>query len=79
MDNKLINPSLKQGRKVLRDFNIVEAANGTGKEVIKNFTVLVERSTLEIHFEWSGKGTNLVPYRSVYGPLISAISITPSE
>ncbi|CAA6665674.1 unnamed protein product [Spirodela intermedia] len=50
-----------QGRKVLRDFNIVEAANGTGKE---------------IHFKWSGKGTNSIPYRGVYGPLISAISVT---
>ncbi|CAA7402413.1 unnamed protein product [Spirodela intermedia] len=65
-----------QGRKVLRDFNIVEAANGTGKEVIKNFIALVEGSTLEIHFKWSGKGTNSIPYRGVYGPLISAISVT---
>ncbi|CAA7402402.1 unnamed protein product [Spirodela intermedia] len=67
-----------QGKKVLGDFNIVEAANGTGKEVIRNFTALVEGSTLEIHFMWSGKGTNSIPYRSVYGPLISAISVTPN-
>ncbi|CAA7402403.1 unnamed protein product [Spirodela intermedia] len=67
-----------QGKKVLRDFNIAEAANGTGKEVIRNFTALVEGSTLEIHFMWCGKGTNSIPYRSVYGPLISAISVTPN-
>ncbi|CAA7402408.1 unnamed protein product [Spirodela intermedia] len=67
-----------QGKKVLRNFNIVDAANGTGKEVIRNFTALVEGGTLEIHFVWSGKGTNSIPYRSVYGPLISAIAVTPS-
>ncbi|CAA6665683.1 unnamed protein product [Spirodela intermedia] len=66
-----------QGEKVLRDFNIVEAANGTGKAIIMNFTALVEASTLEIHFEWSGKGTNAIPERGVYGPLISAIGVTP--
>ena len=68
----------KQGQKVLRDFNIVEAANGTGKVVIKNFTAIVEGSTLEIHFSWAGKGTNSLPDRGIYGPLISAISVTPS-
>ncbi|CAA7402422.1 unnamed protein product [Spirodela intermedia] len=68
---------LIQGNKVLRDFNIVAAANGTGKEVIRNFTALVEVGTLEIHFVWSGKGTNSIPDRGVYGPLISAISVTP--
>ncbi|CAA7402430.1 unnamed protein product [Spirodela intermedia] len=67
-----------QGEKVLRDFNIVEAANGTGKAIIMNFTALVEASTLEIHFEWSGKGTNAIPERGVYGPLISAIGVTPN-
>ncbi|CAA6665680.1 unnamed protein product [Spirodela intermedia] len=54
--------SIETGKKVLRDFNIVAAANGTGKE---------------IHFVWSGKGTNSIPDRGVYGPLISAISVTP--
>ncbi|CAA7402404.1 unnamed protein product [Spirodela intermedia] len=67
-----------QGKKVLRDFNIAEAANGTGKEVIRNFIAPVEGGTLEIHFVWSGKGTNSIPYTGVYGPLISAISVTPS-
>ncbi|CAA6665672.1 unnamed protein product [Spirodela intermedia] len=70
--------NLGRREKVLRNFNIVEAANGTGKEVIRNFTALVEGGTLEIHFVWSGKGTNSIPYRSVYGPLISAISVTPN-
>ncbi|XP_078431220.1 putative LRR receptor-like serine/threonine-protein kinase At1g53430 [Wolffia australiana] len=67
-----------QGQWVLKDFNIAEAANGTGKAVIRNFTALVEGSTLEILFKWSGKGTNAIPGRGVYGPLISAISVTPN-
>ncbi|CAL9764298.1 unnamed protein product [Musa acuminata subsp. burmannicoides] len=66
-----------QGRKVLKDFNIAKEANGTGKEIIKSFTVMVD-GTLEIHFYWAGKGTNSVPLRGVYGPLISAISVTPN-
>ena len=69
---------MKQGKQVSSDFNIVEAANGTGKEIVKNFTALVNGSTLEILFKWSGKGTNAIPVRGVYGPLVSAISVTPS-
>ncbi|MQL95474.1 hypothetical protein Taro_028141 [Colocasia esculenta] len=67
-----------QGRKVLKDFNIAQVANGTGKGIIMNFTTLVDGSTLEIHFQWAGKGTNAIPQRGVYGPLISAISVTPN-
>lgn len=36
-------------------------------------------NTLEIYFYWAGKGTNSIPQRGVYGPLISAISVTPSR
>ncbi|MQL95472.1 hypothetical protein Taro_028142 [Colocasia esculenta] len=67
-----------QGKKVLKDFNIAEVANGASNEVTKSFTTLVEDNTLEIHFQWGGKGTNAVPYRGVHGPLISAISVTPN-
>lgn len=74
----LVSSFLVQGKKVLKDFNIAEAAKGTGKEIIKNFITLVEDNTLEIHLQWGGKGTNAVPYRGVHGPLISAISVTPS-
>ncbi|KAG6480632.1 hypothetical protein ZIOFF_057217 [Zingiber officinale] len=66
-----------QGQKFLQDFNIAKEANGTGKVLIKNFTTWVN-DTLEIHFQWGGKGTNNIPVRGVYGPLISAISITPN-
>ncbi|XP_038981163.1 probable LRR receptor-like serine/threonine-protein kinase At1g53440 [Phoenix dactylifera] len=66
-----------QGQKVLQDFNIAKEANGTGKEIIKSFTTIVH-GTLEIHLQWLGKGTNSIPWRGVYGPLISAISVTPN-
>lgn len=70
-----------QGQKVLRDYNIAKEANGTGKEKIEVFndTYVNIDGTLEIHLQWGGKGTHAVPHASVYGPLISAISITPSE
>jgi hypothetical protein len=64
----------------LEDFNIAEEANGTGQGIVKSFTnISVEDGTLEIHFQWLGKGTNAIPSRGVYGPLVSAISITPCK
>nr|XP_029117915.1 probable LRR receptor-like serine/threonine-protein kinase At1g53440 [Elaeis guineensis] len=66
-----------QGQKVLQDFDIAKEANGTGKEIIKSFPSMVD-GTIEIHFQWAGKGTTTVPQFGVYGPLISAISVTPS-
>ncbi|MQL95471.1 hypothetical protein Taro_028137 [Colocasia esculenta] len=68
-----------QGKKVLTDFNIAVAANGTGKEIVKNFIAPVDKGTLEIHFQWLGKGTNAIPDRGSYGPLISAISVIPAD
>jgi len=63
-----------------RDFNIAERAGGVGKPFIRQIDgVQVNGSTLEIHLQWTGKGTNVIPTRGVYGPLISAITITPSE
>ena len=65
-------------KKVLQDFNIAKAANGTGKKIIQSYNATVD-GTLEIHFQWAGKGTNAIPQLGVYGPLISAISVTPSK
>ncbi|KAL1216109.1 putative LRR receptor-like serine/threonine-protein kinase [Cardamine amara subsp. amara] len=68
-----------QGNLLERDFNIAENAGGFGKTFIRQFNeVQVNGSTLEIHLKWSGKGTNIIPTRGVYGPLISAITITPN-
>ncbi|XP_023645972.1 probable LRR receptor-like serine/threonine-protein kinase At1g53440 isoform X2 [Capsella rubella] len=68
-----------QGDLLERDFNIAERAGGVGKPFIRQIDdVQVNGSTLEIHLKWLGKGTNVIPTRGVYGPLISAITITPN-
>ncbi|KAK7401754.1 hypothetical protein VNO78_13481 [Psophocarpus tetragonolobus] len=64
-----------QGELVLKDFNIAKEAQGVGKELIKLFLAHVSSNDLEIRFYWAGKGTTYVPYKSVHGPLISAISV----
>ncbi|GAU31600.1 hypothetical protein TSUD_54240 [Trifolium subterraneum] len=65
-----------QGKRVQKDFNIAEEAGGVGKKVIKLFKdIVVTSNTLEIRLYWAGKGTQSLPNRSVYGPLISAISV----
>ena len=69
-----------QGVRYLKDFNIVEAANGVGKGIYRDFNnIIVNGSTIDIHLYWAGKGTTAIPDRGVYGPLISAITITPSQ
>ncbi|KAF5181935.1 Nodulation receptor kinase, partial [Thalictrum thalictroides] len=67
-----------QGDRVLKDFNIAKEAGGISKGIVKEFKVNVAGSTLEIHLYWSGKGSTALPFRGVYGPLISAISVTPN-
>ncbi|KAI9083596.1 hypothetical protein K1719_034538 [Acacia pycnantha] len=67
-----------QGIKYLKDFNIAEKAGGVGKGITKVYDVDVNDSTLEIHLYWAGKGTTAIPKRGVYGPLISAITVTPN-
>ncbi|WOL20526.1 putative LRR receptor-like serine/threonine-protein kinase [Canna indica] len=67
-----------QGKLELEDFNIEDAAGGAGKLVIKTFNASVTDHTLKIQLYWAGKGTTGIPSRGVYGPLISAISVTPN-
>ena len=57
----------------------MKEAKGAGKDIYKEFNAYVNGGTLEIHLYWSGKGTKAIPVRVVYGPLISAIAVTPSE
>ncbi|XLS66463.1 hypothetical protein HN51_026437 [Arachis hypogaea] len=64
-----------QGNLVQKNFNIAEEAGGLGKKVIKSFNASVINGTLEIRLYWAGKGTTAIPKKSIYGPLISAISI----
>ncbi|KAL3748715.1 hypothetical protein ACJRO7_009884 [Eucalyptus globulus] len=66
-----------QGKLVWKDFNIEIEAGGVGKEVMRNFSAIVTKGTLEIRFYWAGKGTTAIPDGGVYGPLISAISVYP--
>ncbi|TXG66678.1 hypothetical protein EZV62_007953 [Acer yangbiense] len=68
-----------QGKLVLKDFNIAEEAGGVGIGITKEFNdVWVNGSTLEVNLYWAGKGTTSIPEKGVYGPLISAITITPN-
>ncbi|KAH7512740.1 hypothetical protein FEM48_Zijuj12G0122500 [Ziziphus jujuba var. spinosa] len=68
-----------QGNIFLKDFNIAEVAGGVGKGItMTHDNVLVNGGTLEIHLYWAGKGTGAIPARGVYGPLISAITVTPN-
>lgn len=67
-----------QGEVVRKDFNIAEEAKGFGKGFTLEKDITVNGSTLEIHLYWAGKGTTAVPDRGVYGPLISAITVTPN-
>ncbi|KAI7756964.1 hypothetical protein M8C21_033432 [Ambrosia artemisiifolia] len=67
-----------QGVLQRENFNIVEEANGVGKGIYIDFdNVTVNGTTMEIHLYWAGKGTTAIPDRGVYGPLLSAIAITP--
>ncbi|PIM99671.1 Serine/threonine protein kinase [Handroanthus impetiginosus] len=67
-----------QGILVRKDFNIESEAGGVNKGITRNFTAVVANNTLDIRFYWAGKGTNAIPYKGVYGPLISAISVEPN-
>ncbi|PPS02464.1 hypothetical protein GOBAR_AA18205 [Gossypium barbadense] len=64
-----------QGKKKLKDFNIKESVGRTGIPIVKEFTIIVTDGTLEIGFQWAGKGTTSMPQGIIYGPLISAISV----
>lgn len=68
-----------QGKLELKDFNIADAAGSAGKPIVKKFTVSVTNGTIEIRLFWAGKGTNAIPVRGSYGPLISAISVDPGR
>ncbi|XP_042020587.1 probable leucine-rich repeat receptor-like serine/threonine-protein kinase At3g14840 isoform X1 [Salvia splendens] len=64
-----------QGNLVEKDFNIENAAGGVNNPKTMPYHAIVGDHTLEIRFYWAGKGTTVLPERSVYGPLISAISV----
>uniref|UniRef100_A0A0E0EJ17 non-specific serine/threonine protein kinase n=1 Tax=Oryza meridionalis TaxID=40149 RepID=A0A0E0EJ17_9ORYZ len=62
-----------------KDFNIRKMAGGKSfTAVYKSYTTTVSKNFLEIHLFWAGKGTCCIPIQGYYGPLISALSITPN-
>ncbi|KAJ4754389.1 Leucine-rich repeat transmembrane protein kinase [Rhynchospora pubera] len=69
-----------QGKPVEEDFNIVDAANGSYVVVNKTYeNITVTNKTLDIHFQWAGRGTCCVPHEDTYGPLVSAIRVSTRE
>ncbi|CAE5967316.1 unnamed protein product [Arabidopsis arenosa] len=67
-----------QGKLEVKDFNIVDEAKGAGRAVVKKFPVTITNGKLDIRLQWAGKGTQAIPVRGVYGPLISAVSVDPN-
>lgn len=66
-----------QGNLALKDFDIQKEAGGSFRAVVKDFNARVTENHLEIHLFWAGKGTCCVPAQGIYGPSISAISVSP--
>ncbi|CAH1452624.1 unnamed protein product [Lactuca virosa] len=66
-----------QGNREQKDFDISKEAGGAGKAIEKNFDVTVTQNHIEIHLFWAGKGTCCIPEEGDYGPIISAIRVTP--
>ncbi|KAI7731215.1 hypothetical protein M8C21_030815 [Ambrosia artemisiifolia] len=65
-----------QGVNIFKNFDIRNEAGGVDKALIKTLkNISVTNGTLEIRFQYAGKGTTAVPKRGLYGPLISAISM----
>ena len=62
-----------------QNFDIRKAAGGKSYTAVKmQYIVPVTKNFLEIHLFWAGKGTCCNPTQGFYGPVISALSATPS-
>ncbi|RCV10253.1 hypothetical protein SETIT_2G097500v2 [Setaria italica] len=68
-----------QGSLREKNFNIRKTAGGKSfTAVSKSYTATVSKNFLEIHLFWAGKGTCCIPTQGYYGPMISALSVTPN-
>ncbi|CAD6220476.1 unnamed protein product [Miscanthus lutarioriparius] len=68
-----------QGSLREKNFDIRKTAGGKSfTAVSKNYTATVSKNFLEIHLFWAGKGTCCIPIQGCYGPMISALSVTPN-
>lgn len=63
----------------LKDFDIERVAGGVDKALKEKFNVTVKDKTLDVRFQYAGKGTTSIPTRGNYGPLVSAISLEASN
>lgn len=55
----------------------MQNAGGVEKGIRRKFNAVVDDNTLDIRFYWAGRGAST--FCNVHGPLISAISVNPSE
>ncbi|KAF0899480.1 hypothetical protein E2562_019970 [Oryza meyeriana var. granulata] len=68
-----------QGDLKAKNFNIRKMAGGKSLTAVnKRYTATVSKNFLEIHLFWAGKGTCCIPTQGYYGPMISALSVTPN-
>ncbi|MCD7471791.1 hypothetical protein HAX54_012459 [Datura stramonium] len=58
-----------------KDFDIERLAGGVDKALKEKFNVTVKDKTVQVRFQYAGKGTTAIPTRGSYGPLVSAISL----
>ncbi|KAG8100191.1 hypothetical protein GUJ93_ZPchr0013g35927 [Zizania palustris] len=62
-----------------KNFDIRKTAGGKSFTVVnRSYTTMVLNNFLEIHLFWAGKGTSSIPTQGYYGPMISALSVTPN-
>lgn len=67
-----------QGELREKDFDIKKQTNGKSYTVVlRQYVVRVTENFMEIHLFWAGKGTCCIPRQGSYGPLISALSVSP--
>ncbi|KAK3121399.1 hypothetical protein QOZ80_8BG0652310 [Eleusine coracana subsp. coracana] len=67
-----------QGDLKEKNFDIRKTAGGKSyTAVYKKYNATVSKNFLEIHLFWAGKGTCCIPTQGYYGPMISALSVTP--
>ncbi|KAF0924762.1 hypothetical protein E2562_014561 [Oryza meyeriana var. granulata] len=68
-----------QGALKEKNFDIRKTAGGKSFTTInRTYTATVLKNFLEIHLFWAGKGTSAIPTQGYYGPMVSALSVTPN-
>uniref|UniRef100_A0A0D9ZWD4 non-specific serine/threonine protein kinase n=1 Tax=Oryza glumipatula TaxID=40148 RepID=A0A0D9ZWD4_9ORYZ len=68
-----------QGALKEKDFDIRKTVGGKSFGAVnRSYVATVSKNFLEIHLFWAGKGTRCIPTQGYYGPMISALSVTPN-